>query len=48
MLDPILLLDSDKQALDSARATLLDSDDEKRQLELEKLKNANRMKLGGN
>lgn len=42
-----LSLDSDKQALDSARATLLDSNDEKRQLELEKLKNANRMKLGG-
>lgn len=42
-----LSLDSDKQALDSARATLLESDDEKRQLELEKLKNANRMKLGG-
>lgn len=42
-----LSLDSDKQALDSARATLLDSNDEKRQLEIEKLKNANRMKLGG-
>ena len=41
-----LSLDSDKQALDSARATLLDSNDEKRQLEIEKLKNANRMKLG--
>ncbi len=42
-----LSLDSDKHALDNARATLLDSNDEKRQLELEKLKNANRMKLGG-
>ena len=37
-------LDSDKKALDEARAKLLDSNDK---LELEKLKNENRMKLGG-
>lgn len=36
-------LDSDRQALDNARATLLDSSD-KNNLELEKLKNENRMK----
>lgn len=37
-------LDSDKNALDEARAKLLDSG---KNLELEKLKNENRMKLGG-
>lgn len=40
-------LDSDRKALDSARAALLDSGEEKRKLELEKLKTEIRFK-GGN
>ncbi|WP_276768485.1 HK97 family phage prohead protease [Dielma fastidiosa] len=40
-------LDSDKKALDSARAALLDSDAEKRTLELEKLKAKYLFKIGG-
>lgn len=46
-----LLLDGDKKALDEARATVVDttnnSVDETRKLELEKLKNNNRMKIKG-
>lgn len=42
-----LKLDSDKEALDSARAALLDSNEEKRKLEIEKLKTEIRFK-GGN
>lgn len=40
-------LDSDKKALDSARAALLDSGAEKRELELEKLKAKYLFKIGG-
>lgn len=46
-----LLVDTDKKALDNARATVLDNTEKveksTKNLELEKLKNNNRMKLGG-